>query len=141
MIQNISNVCNLLLGDYEMRVGIIRCESRAINCPGTGCFRAINEKEGSFNKYDNDIELVGFTTCGGCPVDNTNKNLNEIEILLNHGAEIIHFSNCFLSNCPFTTKIKESIKETHPDIKLSYRTHSDKLSWVKIKDQYPRVIE
>jgi len=123
-----------------MRVGIIRCLSHAKNCPGTGCFRAINENEGEFNEGDN-IELVGFTTCGGCPVDNTKENLNEIELLLNHGAGVIHISTCATILCPFINKISEAIKEAHPNIKLINGTHSGQLGWEKIKDQYPRVIE
>ncbi len=109
-----------------MRVGIIRCLSRAKNCPGTGCFRVINENEGEFNKWDN-VELVGFTTCGGCPVDNMKENLDEIELLLNHGAEVIYISNCATTLCPFIDKIIEAIKEAHPNIKLIIGTHSGKI--------------
>ena len=123
-----------------MRVGIIRCSSHAKNCPGTGCFRAIHENEGAFNKYDN-VELVGFTTCGGCPVDNTKENLNEIELLLDHGAEAIHISTCATLLCPFVNNLGKAIIEAHPNIKLLFGTHSGKLGWNKIKDQYTRVIE
>lgn len=122
-----------------MRVGIVRCLSHSHNCPATACFRAIIEKEGSFANYG-DVELVGITTCGGCPVDNTKSNLEEVELLLNRGAEAIHLSTCFVSLCPFKEKLKEDVQKAHPDLKVVMGTHSNRLSWPNIKDQYPRTV-
>jgi len=122
-----------------MRVGIIRCLSNARRCPATSCLRAISEKEGNFSDYG-DVELVGITTCGGCPAGDTKTNLEEVELLLNRGAEAIHISNCAVSLCPFLSKLKEDIQKAHPGLKLVIGTHSNRLAWAGIKDQYPRAV-
>lgn len=49
-----------------MKLGIIRCMQTEDYCPGTTDFKAIKNKIGAFTGEDN-IELVGFTNCGGCP--------------------------------------------------------------------------
>ena len=50
-----------------VRVGIIICD-RYRNCAGGKCFRAVRNREGAFRAYaGEDVEVVGFTSCGGCP--------------------------------------------------------------------------
>ena len=52
------------------KIGIIICQRYAA-CAGGKCFRAIREKEGAFSIYGTqDVKLVGYTTCGGCPGGN-----------------------------------------------------------------------
>lgn len=36
-------------------------------CPGTADFKAIKEKLGVFSDIDEEIEIIGFINCGGCP--------------------------------------------------------------------------
>ncbi len=50
------------------KIGIIICD-RYRNCSGGKCFRALREREGAFDIYDKDenVEVVGYTNCGGCP--------------------------------------------------------------------------
>ena len=50
-----------------MKVGIIRCMQTEDYCPGTADFIAIRNKRGSFADLDGELELIGFTNCGGCP--------------------------------------------------------------------------
>ena len=50
-----------------MRVGIIRCMQTEDFCPGTTDFKMIQEKRGAFEGIEEDIEIVGFINCGGCP--------------------------------------------------------------------------
>ena len=51
-------------------IGIIICD-RYRDCAGGKCFRAMKNREGAFARYkDQEIELVGYTTCGGCPGGN-----------------------------------------------------------------------
>ena len=50
-----------------MKLGIIRCQQTEDFCPGNGCFKAVEHKKGAFEGTGEDIELVGFTNCGGCP--------------------------------------------------------------------------
>ena len=50
-----------------MKVGIIRCAQTEDICPGTMCFKVIREKKLAFEPYkDEDIEIIGYVTCGGC---------------------------------------------------------------------------
>jgi predicted metal-binding protein len=121
------------------KVGIIRCLSNARRCPATGCLKVIKEKEGNFKDYG-DIELVGITTCSGCPAGDTKTDLEEVELLLNRGAEVIHTSNCAVSLRPFLSKLNEDIQKAHPSPKLVTGTHSNRLAWAGIRDQYPRVV-
>ena len=54
------------------RIGIIRCQERAIDCAGYNCFPAMRDKTEPFTEYDT-IELVGFDDCGGCARNNADK--------------------------------------------------------------------
>ena len=49
-----------------MKVGMIRCIQTEDYYPGTGDFQAIRIHTGAFQGED-DIEVVGFINCGGCP--------------------------------------------------------------------------
>ncbi|ADG13378.1 Protein of unknown function CGGC region [Methanocaldococcus infernus ME] len=88
-----------------MKVAIIACEKMVLSgCPGkeacVSCFKAINEKSGAFERYK-DVELVAFTTCGGCP---GKRFTSRVKLLKNAvGAEAIHIANCtFLEpKCPY----------------------------------------
>jgi len=54
----------------KVKIGIIICD-RYKNCAGGNCFRAMKNREGAFDIYqDRDVKLVGYTTCGGCPGGN-----------------------------------------------------------------------
>lgn len=50
-----------------MKIGIIRCMQTEDYCPGTADFKAIKEKSGVFSDIDEEIEIIGFISCGGCP--------------------------------------------------------------------------
>ncbi len=40
-------------------------------CAGGKCLRALHDKEGAFSIYQGtEVDIVGFTTCGGCPGGN-----------------------------------------------------------------------
>ncbi|NCS81864.1 MAG: CGGC domain-containing protein, partial [Ignavibacteria bacterium] len=54
----------------KIKIGIIICD-RYKTCAGGKCFRAIKERTGAFDIYkDREVELVGYTSCGGCPGGN-----------------------------------------------------------------------
>ena len=50
-----------------MKIGIIRCMQTEDYCPGTTDFKFIREKKGAFENITEDIEIIGFVNCGGCP--------------------------------------------------------------------------
>jgi hypothetical protein len=56
--------------DNMKKIGIIIC-NRYHTCAGGKCLRALRNREGAFARYkDEEVELVGYTTCGGCPGGN-----------------------------------------------------------------------
>jgi len=88
-----------------MKVGIIACEKMVMaGCPGkeacVSCFKAINEKSGAFERYK-DVELVAFTTCGGCPGKRFPSRIKLLKNVCN--AEAVHIANCTLlePKCPY----------------------------------------
>ncbi len=95
-----------------MKVGIIRCMQTEDYCPGTTDFRAIREKTGAFAGVEEDIELVGFTNCGGCPGKRAFLRAKE---LVKRGADTIAFASCIRRGtpigypCPFADKMKELV--------------------------------
>jgi predicted metal-binding protein len=111
----------LFNGDM-MRVGIIRCLAHTRKCPGTNCFKAIKEKQGKFNRYD-EVDLIGFTTCGGCLIDDNESLFDEVNLLVNNGAEAIHLSSCAAIRCPYLEKIRELINQAYPNVNVVVETH------------------
>nr|MBI9047181.1 CGGC domain-containing protein [Anaerolineaceae bacterium] len=79
------------------KIGIIICD-RYHNCAGGKCFRALKKKEGAFSIYEGmDIELVGYTTCDGCPGGNIEYAGEE---MVKNGAEIVHLATGFVVGYP-----------------------------------------
>jgi predicted metal-binding protein len=50
-----------------MKVGSIRCMQTEDYCPGSTDFKVIRDKKGAFENVEEDIDIIGFTSCGGCP--------------------------------------------------------------------------
>ena len=74
-----------------MKLGIIRCMQTEDFCPGTGDFKAIRNKTGVFADVKEEIELVGFANCGGCPGKRAVLRARE---LVKRGADTIAFASC-----------------------------------------------
>ena len=95
-----------------MKVGIIRCMQTEDYCPGTTDFRMVREKKGVFEGIDEDIEIIGFINCGGCPAK---KAVLRERGLIRRGADTIAFASCIQKGtpigypCPFAKKMKEII--------------------------------
>lgn len=73
-----------------MKLGIIRCMQAEDYCPGSRDFRTIRERKGAFMGED-DIQLVGFINCGGCP---GKKAVLRARSLVEQGADTIAFASC-----------------------------------------------
>lgn len=106
-----------------MKIGIIICD-RYKNCAGGKCFKAMQNREGAFDVYDpnEDLELVGYTTCGGCPGGNVEYAPAE---MIKNGAEVIHFATGLVVGyppCPYLSYFKAFI-ETHFEVKTVVGTH------------------
>ena len=110
-----------------MKVGIIRCMQTEDYCPGTTDFNIIKNHQGVFEGIEEDIELVGFINCGGCP---GKKVMLRAKELVKRGADTIAFASCIQKGtpigyaCPFADKMKEIVvKAVGPDVKILDYTH------------------
>jgi predicted metal-binding protein len=121
-----------------VRVGIIIC-GRYHTCAGGKCLRAIRAREGAFAAYrGRDVELVGYTTCGGCPGGNIEYAPEEMK---KNGADVIHLATGFLVGyppCPYLSDFRRFIEEkygmqvvfgTHPIPQKYYLTHAGCHTW------------
>ena len=97
------------------------------DCPGTGDFKAIRNKTGVFDDVAEEIELVGFTNCGGCP---GKKAVLRARELVKRGADTIAFASCIQKGtpigypCPFGKKMKSIVENDLGDsVRLLDYTH------------------
>jgi predicted metal-binding protein len=106
-----------------MKIGIIICD-RYRDCAGGKCFRAVREREGGFSSYpaDEPLEVVGYTTCGGCPGGNIEYTPEE---MIKNGAEAIHLATGLVVGfppCPSLDYFQEFI-QTRYGIPVVVGTH------------------
>ena len=110
-----------------MNVGIIRCMQTEDFCPGSADFIMVRDKKGAFEGVDEEINIVGFTSCGGCP---GKKAALRAQMLVERGADTIAFASCIQKGtpigypCPFAGKMKEIVQNTAgEDVKILDYTH------------------
>lgn len=95
-----------------MKLGIIRCMQTEDYCPGTADFKAVREKTGAFAEVREEIEIVGFINCGGCP---GKKAVLRARELVKRGADTIAFASCIHKGtpigypCPFAKKMQQLV--------------------------------
>jgi predicted metal-binding protein len=123
----------------KTKIGIIICD-RYRTCAGGKCFRAMKNREGAFSIYgeNEDIELVGYTTCDGCPGGNIEHAPEEMK---KNGAEIVHFATGLVVGyppCPYIEHFRKFIMDkydmkvvigTHPIPEKYIKTHSSMGTW------------
>ena len=79
------------------KIGIIICD-RYRRCAGGKCLRAMKNREGAFSVYEGmELELVGYTTCDGCPGGNIEYAGEE---MLKNGVEAIHLATGLVVGYP-----------------------------------------
>ena len=124
--------------ESTIKIGIVICD-RYRRCAGGKCFRAMKNKEGAFDIYtENDIELVGYTSCDGCPGGNIEYLGEE---MVKNGAEVIHLATGLVVGyppCPHIEVFKKILEEkyavkvvigTHPIPKKYLDTHTSLKTW------------
>ncbi len=107
----------------KTKIGIIICD-RYRSCAGGKCFRSLQNREGAFDIYakDETLELVSYTTCGGCPGGNIEYAPEEMK---NNGAEVVHLATGFVVGyppCPYIKQFKDLIEIKH-GMKIVIGTH------------------
>jgi predicted metal-binding protein len=106
----------------KIKIGIIICD-RYRTCTGGKCLRALNNREGAFSIYrEKEVELVGYTTCGGCPGGNIENCFEEMK---KNGVQVVHLASGFFVGyppCPHLTCFRDFIRE-RDGIKMVFGTH------------------
>ncbi|MBN2388566.1 MAG: CGGC domain-containing protein [Anaerolineales bacterium] len=104
------------------KIGIIIC-NRYHTCAGGKCLRAMRNREGAFSIYAGmDVELVGYTTCDGCPGGNVEYTGEE---MVKNGAQVIHLATGMLVGyppCPRIQVFKAFLEERY-GVKVVVGTH------------------
>ena len=122
-----------------MKIGIIICD-RYKTCAGGKCFKAMHVREGAFNIYNKneELEIVGYTSCGGCPGGNIEYTPEE---MIKNGAKAIHLATGFVVGYPpypYISHFKEFIEYkykipvvvgTHPIPQKYLETHTNLKTW------------
>ena len=106
----------------SIKIGIIICD-RYRTCAGGKCFRSMANREGAFSRYaDKEVELVGYTTCDGCPGGNIEYVGDE---MVKNGAQVIHLATGFIVGyppCPYIHTFKDFLENKYA-IEVVVGTH------------------
>lgn len=121
-----------------VRIGIIICD-RYRTCAGGKCLRSLHNREGAFARYrGQEVDLVGYTTCAGCPGGNIESAPEEMK---KNGATIVHLATGLIVGyppCPYLPHFKSFLEEkyglevvigTHPIPEKYFRTHAALETW------------
>ncbi|MDX9826249.1 MAG: CGGC domain-containing protein [Spirochaetia bacterium] len=124
--------------DSVRKIGIIICD-RYRSCAGGKCLRSLRNREGAFSIYRNEeVEVVGYTSCGGCPGGNIEYAGEE---MVKNGVTHIHLATGFLVGyppCPSIDYFRRFLEErykvkvvlgTHPIPEKYLRMHTSLGTW------------
>ena len=118
----------------KIRLGIIIC-NRYRTCAGGKCLRALRNREGAFSLYrGQEVELVGYTTCDGCPGGNIEYAPEE---MVKNGAQVIHLATGLVVGyppCPRLTYFRDFI-ETRYKIRVVVGTHPIPQKYLLVHEQ------
>jgi len=105
----------------------------------------MRNREGAFALYkEEEIEIVGYTTCGGCPGGNVEYAPAEMK---KNGAEVIHLATGLVVGYPPCPRLKafcefipvkfglDVVVGTHPIPQNYYLTHQKLGTWLSEKGQ------
>lgn len=70
-----------------MKIAILVREETMQRCTGKGCLNAFFQKKDSFERYEDEIELVAFSHADG-DID------RKIETMIKNDVDIVHLSSC-----------------------------------------------
>jgi predicted metal-binding protein len=120
------------------KIGIIICD-RYHTCAVVKCFLSLKDRAGAFARYGKEqVELVGYTTCGGCPGGNVEYAPEEMK---NNGAEVVHLATGLVVGyppCPHLDYFREFIPRkygmevvmgTHPIPENYHLVHQGLETW------------
>ena len=110
-----------------MKVALIRCLQTEDMCPATTCLKVMKEHKLAFEGIQEEIEVIAFNTCGGCP---GKKAIPRAAEMVKRGAEAIVMASCIFRGtpigypCPHAQAMKDAIvKKIGPNVKIFDYTH------------------
>lgn len=80
-----------------MKLGLIRCLQTEDMCPATTDLKMMRNKKGAFEGIEEEIELIGVNTCGGCP---GKKAVTRAAEMVERGADAIALASCITRGNP-----------------------------------------
>lgn len=127
-----------------MKIAILICD-RYRSCGGGKCLRALRQRDGAFAHYpaDQPLEVVGYSTCGGCPGGNIESVPEE---MVRNGAQVIHLATGLVVGyppCPHLAYFVDFIPRkfgvpvevgTHPVPEKYLRVHRLLASWPLVQE-------
>ena len=118
------------------KIGIIIC-NRYHTCAGGKCLRALARREGAFSRYrDDQVELVGYTTCDGCPGGNVEYVPAEFN---KNEADVVHLATGLVVGyppCPHIARFKAYIESAH-GLPVEVGTHPIPAKYMKVHAGLP----
>ena len=119
------------------RIGIIIC-ARYKDCGGGKCFRSLRERRGAFARYpaEEQVEIVGYSTCGGCPGGNVEYVPAEF---LKNGCDVVHLATGLVVGyppCPNIRRFKTFI-ESRYGLPVVVGTHPIPLKYFEAHGKLP----
>ena len=106
-----------------MKIGIFICD-RFRTCAGGKCLRSMRNREGAFDIYPahEPLEIVGYTTCDGCPGGNIEYAPAE---MIKNGAQVIHLATGLVVGYPPCPRIRhfKAYIESRYDVPVVVGTH------------------
>jgi len=109
--------------ENKIKIGFIICD-RYRKCAGGKCLRSFQNRERAFSIYmeNEELELVGYTTCGGCPGGNIEYAPEE---MVKNGVQVIYLATGLIVGyppCPYITYFHDFIKSKYW-VEVVYGTH------------------
>lgn len=110
-----------------MKVGLIRCLQTEDMCPASTCLKVMKVKKLAFQGIEEEIEVIGVNTCGGCP---GKKAVTRAAEMVKRGADTIALASCITKGnpigfaCPHADKMIEAIrKKVGESVRIIDYTH------------------
>ncbi|MCQ6961823.1 CGGC domain-containing protein [Methanolobus chelungpuianus] len=110
-----------------MKAGLIRCMQTEDICPATTDLMVMKEKKLAFEGVEDEIEVIGVVSCGGCP---GKKAVWRAAEMVRRGADTIVLASCITRGnpigfaCPHAGQMRTAIEKKIGDsIRLIDYTH------------------
>jgi predicted metal-binding protein len=116
------------------KIGIIICD-RYRTCAGGKCLRAMRKRQGAFQRYrGQEIELIGYSTCNGCP----GGNMEYVGVeMVNNGVQVIHMATGLIVGyppCPYLQTF-QTFLEKRFNVKVVIGTHPIPTKYLDMHEQ------